>query len=157
MNKKAFLGTVFAILVIVAMAVGLFIFFQRFNAYDKGITFESISDGDYKKDADDLDLMLLSFLRTKETDQKFTNMDHIRLKDQDFIEQKAKNTFERLCYGKSFCGWSFEAKDFEIKIGTIPENHLGILDVRKAIIKVPVTEGERIKEGEIKLAVYTKK
>jgi len=151
------LGTVFAIIFIVAIAVGLFIFFQKFNSYDKGITFESIVDGEYKGDVDDLDLMLLSFLRTKEVGEDFTNMEFIRLKNEELIKIRAKNTFDRLCYGKSFCGWVFDAEDFGIKLGTIPENNLGFLDVRKAEVKVPIVEGQRTKEGDIILAVYTRK
>ena len=151
MNKKAFLGTVFAIIFIAAMSVGLYVFFDRYDAYDEGITFDTIGDGGYKDEVDGFDLMLLSFLRTKKGD--FTIIDHIRLGNSDAVEEEVGEVFGNLCRGKNQCAWAFVAEDFGVGIGSIPNDVEYFPYYKEAVVEVPVLNGDN---AEIRLVVYAR-
>ncbi len=152
MNKKAFLGTLMAIVFITVAAVGFYIFFYQYYTYDEGVSFETLKDGAYLKEVDDLDLMLISFLRTKE--DGFTMLEHIRTGNHDFVRGKAVEVFSILCQGKQDCWWELSADDFNFNANG-PSNSEGYSPLqREAELKIPVLEGDMIVDKKIKLLLY---
>lgn len=151
MNKKAFLGTLMSIVLITVAAVVFYIFFYQFYSYDKGVTFEKLGYGEYVEYIDDLDLTLISFLRTNV--DGFSISDHVRLGNENVVRPKANEAFEILCQGNAKCYWSFDAQSFGIDIEGGNTIQQGYGNSKEAWVNLPVDENPS-NDKKIRLLVY---